>query len=176
MKKKFVCTIWELAKRIEADAVRYHSSHYGDKSKVPSYDFAFVDEDECSHGNEEEIVNNAEGWYGIHVVDTGFDNDDPLYVSDYYGGGAECTYLCDDCEISYNNVKEKICNMIMGTLSMEYDDVQPDWKLVVEMESTNEDDEEAGEEEEQYITSSYNGDYSPSNPWDAPGMSIHDFI
>lgn len=27
-----------------------------------------------------------------------------------------------------------------------------------------------------YIPSSTCGDYSPSNPWDAPGMSIHDFI
>lgn len=25
-------------------------------------------------------------------------------------------------------------------------------------------------------TSATNGDYSPSNPWDAPGMSIRDFI
>lgn len=29
---------------------------------------------------------------------------------------------------------------------------------------------------EKYIRSSTNGDYSPSNPWDAPGMSISDFI
>lgn len=27
-----------------------------------------------------------------------------------------------------------------------------------------------------YTPSSTNGDYSPRNPWDAPGMSIHDFI
>ena len=27
-----------------------------------------------------------------------------------------------------------------------------------------------------YCPSSTNGDYSPSNPWDAPGMSISDFI
>jgi hypothetical protein len=27
-----------------------------------------------------------------------------------------------------------------------------------------------------YTPSSTNGDYSPSNPWDAPGMSISDFI
>ena len=27
-----------------------------------------------------------------------------------------------------------------------------------------------------YTPSSTRGDYSPSNPWDAPGMSIHDFI
>ncbi len=31
-------------------------------------------------------------------------------------------------------------------------------------------------EEDEYIPSSTNGDYSPSNPWDAPGMSIRDFI
>jgi hypothetical protein len=30
--------------------------------------------------------------------------------------------------------------------------------------------------EEEYTPSSTNRDYSPSNPWDAPGMSIKDFI
>ena len=29
---------------------------------------------------------------------------------------------------------------------------------------------------EEYIPSAENGDYGPSNPWDAPGMSIKDFI
>lgn len=29
---------------------------------------------------------------------------------------------------------------------------------------------------EQERTSSTNGDYSPTHPWDAPGMSISDFI
>lgn len=33
-----------------------------------------------------------------------------------------------------------------------------------------------GEKEEHYTPSSTEGDYGPSNPWDAPGMSIHDFI
>lgn len=32
------------------------------------------------------------------------------------------------------------------------------------------------EEGEDYCPSSTNRDYSPSNPWDAPGMSIRDFI
>ena len=31
-------------------------------------------------------------------------------------------------------------------------------------------------EEEPYCPSATAGDYSPSNPWDAPGMSISDFI
>lgn len=31
-------------------------------------------------------------------------------------------------------------------------------------------------DDENYTPSSTNRDYSPSNPWDAPGMSISDFI
>ena len=30
--------------------------------------------------------------------------------------------------------------------------------------------------DEEYCPSATNGDYSPSNPWDAPGMSVRDFI
>jgi hypothetical protein len=29
---------------------------------------------------------------------------------------------------------------------------------------------------EEYVPSAENGDYSPGNPWDAPGMSPSDFI
>lgn len=32
------------------------------------------------------------------------------------------------------------------------------------------------ETREEYVPSAENGDYSPSNPWDAPGMNIWDFI
>ena len=31
-------------------------------------------------------------------------------------------------------------------------------------------------EEEHYTPSSTMGDYGPGNPWDAPGMSIRDFL
>ena len=37
-------------------------------------------------------------------------------------------------------------------------------------------DEDVGNDDEDYVPSSTNGDYSPSHPWDAPGMSIRDFI
>ncbi len=37
-------------------------------------------------------------------------------------------------------------------------------------------DEPEEYEEDYYIPSSTAGDYGPGNPWDAPGMSIHDFI
>lgn len=39
----------------------------------------------------------------------------------------------------------------------------------------NEEDEEEDDEDE-YYRSAEAGDYSPSHPWDAPGMSIKDFI
>ena len=32
------------------------------------------------------------------------------------------------------------------------------------------------ENDEEYVPSAENGDYSPGNPWDAPGMSPSDFI
>ena len=35
---------------------------------------------------------------------------------------------------------------------------------------------EHDEEEEPYTPSSACGDYGPGNPWDAPGMSVSDFI
>lgn len=31
-------------------------------------------------------------------------------------------------------------------------------------------------DDDEYVPSSTNGDYSPGNPWDAPGMSPSDFI
>ena len=37
-------------------------------------------------------------------------------------------------------------------------------------------DEDDYEFEEEYTPSAENGDYSPSNPWDAPGCSIDMFI
>ena len=35
---------------------------------------------------------------------------------------------------------------------------------------------EQDEEEREYTPSATNGDYSPSCPWNAPGMSVSDFI
>lgn len=43
-----------------------------------------------------------------------------------------------------------------------------------EYEMNNVEDEDAYEYD--YIRSSTNGDYGPSNPWNAPGMSVKDFI
>ena len=52
-----------------------------------------------------------------------------------------------------------------------------DWQCETETEAWEWFDSYNGfEEDDEYCPSSTNGDYSPSNPWDAPGMSISDFI
>jgi hypothetical protein len=40
----------------------------------------------------------------------------------------------------------------------------------------SEDEEYAEDDDDDYVPSAENGDYGPSNPWDAPGMSLKDFI
>lgn len=52
-------------------------------------------------------------------------------------------------------------------------DLDPDEEPFNEYEHEHEDAQEC---EEVYCQSSTNGDYSPSNPWNAPGMNIRDFI
>lgn len=65
------------------------------------------------------------------------------------------------------NAKAVLCSYC------EYDGCE--WCQVNHLVSTAEIEYELGDEET-YIRSSTNGDYSPSNPWDAPGMSVSDFI
>lgn len=52
-------------------------------------------------------------------------------------------------------------------------DYMNDW-----IEDTSEDDDWAEPDwgDEDHVPSAENGDYSPSNPWDAPGMKMSDFI
>ena len=45
-----------------------------------------------------------------------------------------------------------------------------------EPDEPNEIGDDFGEEDESYMRSAEGRDYSPGNPWDAPGMSIRDFI
>ena len=43
-------------------------------------------------------------------------------------------------------------------------------------DATDEDEWEESDWDDDYIPSAERGDYSPSNPWDAPGMKLSDFI
>lgn len=68
----------------------------------------------------------------------------------------------------YDLVLEDFTEEELAKLEDEYDEYVMDYEFPFGNEFNYEDEE--------YVPSSSNGDYSPSNPWDAPGMSIHDFI
>jgi recombination DNA repair RAD52 pathway protein len=61
---------------------------------------------------------------------------------------------------------------VEGTLS----DLAYQIEYEFDIDGVRSEDEEFDEDDEEYAPSAENGDYSPGNPWDAPGMSIHDFI
>ena len=67
-----------------------------------------------------------------------------------------------------NDVQYKI-----NLLEIEFYDVDHNKTYPVAQEVL---DKFNGYDTEEYIPSSTNGDYSPSNPWNAPGMSVKDFI
>lgn len=106
------CTVGELA----SELVRiYYSVESG--NNFPDCSFAAVDE---IYETVEESYENAHGWYGIKSIDTGFDSDRALLISDYYGGGARSI---GDYVIAYEagkeNMEKTIFRMLMETLSYE---------------------------------------------------------
>lgn len=54
--------------------------------------------------------------------------------------------------------------------------IPEDCVLDVDIGEEDDDFDYSGSDESPQTTSCTYGDYGPSNPWDAPGMSIRDFI
>ena len=67
---------------------------------------------------------------------------------------------CDYGECPYDAMYSEACRYYCG-LGVDEDSYDEDEKMF---------------DDEDYIPSSTYRDYGPSNPWDAPGMSIKDFI
>ena len=61
---------------------------------------------------------------------------------------------------------------VEGTLS----DLAYQIEYEFDIDGIRSEDEEWEDEDDECIPSSTNGDYGPSNPWDAPGCSIDMFI
>jgi hypothetical protein len=85
----------------------------------------------------------------------------------------------------YSAKDEEISDMLKGYNSLELLGIVHDWAeeyCLTDAEDTVEFFEQKIEEmyeqerDNKYTPSAENGDYSPSNPWDAPGMSMKDFI
>ena len=77
---------------------------------------------------------------------------------------------CDYGECPFNAEGGYDCRNYcgLGVDEDEEDEWRPDLETEYEFDHNYDD--------RYYTPSSTNGDYGPSNPWDAPGMSIHDFI
>ena len=83
---------------------------------------------------------------------------------------------CFNCGYHWADVNEK-----GEPISYEYCHYNDPWPAPCEYENQEEpeDDWDWGyglDDEEEYCPSASHGDYSPNNPWDAPGMSVKDFI
>ena len=59
---------------------------------------------------------------------------------------------------------------------MDYEMACSEKEEIETAENCDQYEEETEEDREEYISSATAGDYGPGNPWDAPGMSIRDFI
>lgn len=80
-KNKFAGTLKELATFLSKEVDKNRPG----RTKFKSVSFAV---DESGSDDIEYAVSAAEGWYGIHQVETGFDDDESLTLCcNYYGGG-----------------------------------------------------------------------------------------
>ena len=50
------------------------------------------------------------------------------------------------------------------------------YETIAELIAQDSSEIDCEESDDEYTSSATAGDYSPSNPWDAPGMNIRDFI
>jgi len=102
------------------------------KAKVfPDCDFANIDIDEEAEKRPlEDVRRDASGWYGIKAVDAGFDSEDLIIISDYYGGGCAhmaSIYSGEDRADAVRAIKDTI----LYTLSIQ-EEVRADTALIVE--------------------------------------------
>lgn len=122
-------TVKELALRLskeidEKDVLR---------KPFPSCDFSIVDTEERE--DLELIKSGAAGWYGIKAIDTGFDSDTLVLVSDYYGGGCYATAeMWNDGIECGEDWQKDIETMLLKTLMVQ-ESCNPDTLLIVEFKS-----------------------------------------
>lgn len=87
-------------------------------------------------------------------------------------------YLFRENDIEITGEKHHLIELAKALREAEVEGTLSDLAYQIEYEfdidGVRSEDEEYDEDE--YVPSAENGDYGPSNPWDAPGCSIHDFI
>lgn len=107
------------------------------------------------------------------------------YFISKYDGSIECIHkhlekygfddLWDYPLTEIDHIVENNLNVVLVDCSHYEDDMYVNEYRWFEVPEDFEDEEE-DEDNDEYVPSSENGDYSPSNPWDAPGMKMSDFV
>lgn len=76
-------TVLGLAKYLRDNIVK---DDKGEFISIPECDFCIIGDDNAKY-TLKELHSKAEGWYGLKVVNGGFNSDCLVVMSDYYGGG-----------------------------------------------------------------------------------------
>lgn len=120
-----------LATNISADDIRM--------KRFNSVDFSILDEIYTDEELEdlEFIASGANGWYGIHEVDCGFDSTDMVLVSDYYGGGSPQLASIWE-EDTTDGLAKTIEMLIIGCLEPSNFGVRYDTRLIIEFSTDEE--------------------------------------
>lgn len=107
------------------------------------------------------------------------DTGEPVHISEKYiiapdPGHGEFCYRPEDKKYAFNSSQPDGYSWWARLYATGADNYPWDWGNLDGEEEESAD--YADDEEDDYTPSATRGDYGPSNPWDAPGMSMSDFI
>lgn len=89
----------------------------GEFVSIPECDFCIIGNDDAKC-TLEELRQQAENWYGLKVVNAGFNSDCLVVMSDYYGGGcANIAQIWNDGFAPAEGTVQDLCQMIENTLN-----------------------------------------------------------
>lgn len=126
MSKYTICTVKEL---VDTLAKKIPENRF-DFVKFPEVCFSIIDYSQ-KNDEPEVVASGAEGWYGIHRIDTGFDDDELTLCANYFGGGSPTfCYIFEGCP--KKEIKNSLFSAITGTLMSE-GHVNSNTLLVVEI-------------------------------------------
>lgn len=109
------CTVGGLAKYLRDNIV----TKDGDWVSIPECDFCIIDDD-SSKCTLQTIRQNASRWYGLKVVNGGFNSDCLVLMADYYGGGcANITQIWYDGFGPSNVTISDLTHLIIDTLCVD---------------------------------------------------------
>ena len=100
------------------------------ETSFKGYDFAFCTSNPSLDSDIKELYDDAEGWYGIKVLESPFnDSSNRQFISNYYGGGdfGICNIFLDDLNRDY--IAREVEKMITLTFGYGYSKESCVWMI-----------------------------------------------